>query len=239
MEYTFDTFIIGKSNRLAYTAAMKIVANLGHVYNPLFIYGGVGTGKTYLLHAIERNFLSKNTQIRVLYVTSETFVSGLIEVVMKGNLDEFREKYHEADVLMIDDIQFVSGKASSQEELLYLLDVITDVGKQVVLSSDRPPKKIPKMNDHLLARIEGGIIADIQPPDLEMRIAILRKVTQADGIVIPDDVINYIAENIKSNIYKLKGALSRVALYASASAEPITEETAIEALKNIYIEEER
>ena len=239
MEYTSDTFIVGKSNRLAYTAAMEVVANLGHVYNPLFIYGGVGTGKTYLLHAIEHNFLSKNPQKCVLYVTSETFVSGLIEAVMKGSLDDFRAKYHEADVLMIDDIQFLSGKASSQEELLYLLDVFKSVNKQVVLSSDRLPKKIPKMNEHLLARIEGGIIADIQSPDLEMRVAILRKDAQADGIDIPDDVMSYIAENIKSNIYKLKGALSRVALDASASAEPITEETAMEALKNIYIEEER
>lgn len=238
MEYTFDTFIVGKSNRLAYTAAMEVVTNLGHAGNPLFIYSGVGTGKTHLLHAISHDVLSKNHKC-VLYVTSETFVSGLIEAVMKGILDEFREKYREADALMIDDIQFLSGKASSQEELIYLIDVLKSYGKLVVLSSDRPPKKIPNMNEHLLARIEGGIIADIQPPDLEMRIAILRKVAQADGIVIPDDVINYIAENIKSNIYKLKGALSRVALYASASAEPITEETAIEALKNIYIEEER
>ena len=238
MEYTFYTFIIGKSNRLAYTAAMKIVANLGHVYNPLFIYGGVGTGKTHLLHAIGHDVLSKNPQMCVLYVTSEMFVSELIEAVMKGSLDDFRAKYHEADVLMIDDIQFLSGKASSQEELLYLLDVFKSVNKQVVLSSDRLPKKIPKMNEHLLARIEGGIIADIQSPDLEMRVAILRKDAQADGIDIPDDVMSYIAENIKSDIYKLKGALSRVALYASAYDEPITKEIAIEALKNIFIEED-
>ena len=235
-KFTFDSFVVGESNQMAYNAARDIIANPGHTHNPFLIFGGVGLGKTHLMHAIGHEILVKNPEMRVLYVSSETITNELIDAIKNEKLEAFRNKYRTLDVLMVDDFEFFCGKKGTQAAILSIFKTLLESNKRIVLSSDCPPKKIRKLNEHLLARLESGLIVDIQTPDFDLRVAILEKKAQLDGINIPDDVLAYIASHIDSNIFKLLGALSRTVAYASLNNQSITKELAADALKNIFME---
>lgn len=232
-KYSFDTFVVGNSNRFAHAACYAVGETPFKSYNPLFIYGGVGLGKTHLMQAIGHHILMKKPDCSVMYVSSEQFTNELIGSIKDDNTSGFRNKYRGIDVLLIDDIQFLAGKERTQEEFFHTFNTLYESNKQLVISSDRPPRNIPTLEDRLRSRFEWGLISDIQPPDLETRIAILRKKAQTDDLNIPYDVLDYIANYIQSNIRELEGALIRLAAFATINDLPLNMATAAEALKDI------
>ena len=233
-KYTFDTFVTGKSNNFAHAAAMAVADKPGKTYNPFFMYGGVGLGKTHLMHAIGNRVLKNHPEMRVLYVSSEQFTNEIIQAIQQGTSDKFRQKYRNIDVLLIDDIQFISGKTSTQEEFFHTFNTLYDAQKQVILSSDRPPREVERLEERLRSRFEWGLTTDIQAPDLETRIAILKNKAQSDHFSVPDDVMVYIASRIDSNIRELEGALTRVVAYASLTKRTVNTDLVAEALKDIF-----
>ncbi|MFE8697641.1 chromosomal replication initiator protein DnaA [Cytobacillus sp. FJAT-53684] len=230
---TFDTFVIGSGNRFAHAASLAVAEAPAKAYNPLFIYGGVGLGKTHLMHAIGHYVLDHNPSAKVVYLSSEKFTNEFINSIRDNKAIDFRNKYRKVDVLLIDDIQFLAGKESTQEEFFHTFNTLHEESKQIVISSDRPPKEIPTLEDRLRSRFEWGLITDITPPDLETRIAILRKKAKAEGLDIPNEVMLYIANQIDSNIRELEGALIRVVAYSSLINKDINADLAAEALKDI------
>lgn len=231
--YTFDNFVIGQSNHFAHAAAHVVANNPGKNYNPLFIYGGVGLGKTHLMHAIGNQILSDNPNTRISYVTSETFTNEMIAAIRSDRNEEFRARYRHLDVLMIDDIQFISNKEGTQTEFFNTFNQLYEGQKQIVISSDKPPKEIPTLEDRLRSRFEWGLQVDVQPPDFETRVAILQKKAETDNLTIPSSVMNFIAESVKSNIRELEGSLTKVIFYASLKGEEVDLALAEEALKDI------
>jgi chromosomal replication initiator protein len=220
-KYTFERFVIGSSNRFAHAAAVAVAEAPAKAYNPLFIYGGAGLGKTHLLHAIGHYAGNLFPQVRLQYVTSEQFTNDFINAIRDERAGAFQRRYRENDILLIDDIQFLEGKERTQEEFFHTFNALHNADKQLIISSDRPPKQIATLEDRLRSRFEWGLITDIQPPDLETRIAILRKKSSADGLNVPDDVLSFIASKIQSNIRELEGALIRVTAFASLNRSPI------------------
>ncbi|MFD2117396.1 chromosomal replication initiator protein DnaA [Paenibacillus yanchengensis] len=232
-KYTFDTFVIGANNRFAHAASLAVAEAPAKAYNPLFLYGGVGLGKTHLMHAIGHYIMEHNPNTKVLYISSEKFTNEFINAIRDSQGESFRTKYRNIDVLLIDDIQFLAGKEQTQEEFFHTFNALHEERKQIVISSDRPPKEIPTLEDRLRSRFEWGLITDIQPPDLETRIAILRKKAKAENLDIPNEAMNYIASQIDTNIRELEGALIRVVAYSSLINADITSHLAAEALKDI------
>jgi chromosomal replication initiator protein len=232
-KYTFDTFVIGSGNRFAHAASLAVAEAPAKAYNPLFIYGGVGLGKTHLMHAIGHYVLDHNPQAKVVYLSSEKFTNEFINSIRDNKAENFRNKYRNVDILLIDDIQFLAGKESTQEEFFHTFNALHEESKQIIISSDRPPREIPTLEDRLRSRFEWGLITDITPPDLETRIAILRKKAKAEGLDIPNEVMLYIANQIDSNIRELEGALIRVVAYSSLINKDINADLAAEALKDI------
>ena len=239
-KYTFSTFVVGNNNRFAHAAALAVAEAPASSYNPLFIYGGVGLGKTHLMHAIGNEILRNNKNSKILYVTSEAFTNELINAIKDNTNDQFRNKYRGIDILLIDDIQFIAGKERVQEEFFHTFNTLYESGKQVILSSDKPPKDIPLLEDRLKSRFEWGIIADISNPDYETRLAILRKKAQIDNIIIDDEILSAIATRIDSNIRELEGTLNKLIATASlTSNRQITMEMAEKAINDIVSQQEK
>lgn len=236
--YTFDTFIVGHSNRFAQAASQAVAKDPGKAYNPLFLYGGVGLGKTHLMHAIGHHILQSNPRARVLYTTSEKFINEFIDSLRFERMNQFRQKYRNLDCLLIDDIQFLVNKESSQEEFFYTFNTLYDSRKQIVITSDRPPKEIPTLQERLITRFEWGVVADIQAPELETRIAILREKAEAESLFVPDDVLLFLASHIRTNIRELEGSLIRVAAHASLTGISLTVDSAKETLRDVLAKEE-
>ncbi len=237
--YRFDTFVIGTNNNLAHAASLAVAETPAKIYNPLFIYGGVGLGKTHLMQAIAHFIMDTNPSLKVLYVTSETFTNELIDSVKNQKNSEFREKYRNIDVLLIDDIQFIIGKETTQEEFFHTFNALYQAGKQLVISSDRPPKEIETLNERLRTRFQMGLPVDIQIPTYETKMAILKKKAELGGFNIPDDVQDYVATHIKSSIRELEGALTKLAAYSNLSHAPITVEFAEDILKDLISPDSR
>ncbi len=232
--YTFEQFVVGSSNQLAHAASMNVAENPATAYNPLFIYGGAGLGKTHLLNAIGHRILVDHRKFRIIYTSTETFVNELIHSIRTARTDEFRNKYRSnCDLLLIDDIQFISGKTKTQEEFFHTFNTLFESYKQIVLTSDRNPQEIPELEDRLRTRFQWGLIADIQPPEIETRIAILQKKAESEGLDIPDDVALFVASSVKSSIREIEGSLKRLGAMSSMLGVPITLEFAKEELKEI------
>lgn len=234
-KYTFDTFVIGNSNRFAHAAALAVAESPAKAYNPLFLYGGVGLGKTHLMHAIGHYILNQNSTLKVLYVSSEKFTNELINAIKDDRNEEFRNKYRNIDILLIDDIQFIGGKERTQEEFFHTFNALYEANKQIILSSDKPPKDILTLEERLRSRFEWGLIGDVQAPDFETRIAILQKKAQLEKLDVSNEVLSFIADKIASNIRELEGALNRVIAYSSLTNTEgnITVDLANEALKDV------
>jgi chromosomal replication initiator protein len=231
--YTFKSFVVGSSNQFAHAAALAVAEQPARAYNPLFIYGGVGLGKTHIMQAIGNHVLDTKQELRVCYVSAEKFMNEMIYAIQHGSTISFRNKYRGMDVLLIDDIQFLAGKDSTQEEFFHTFNSLYDAHKQIVLTSDRAPKEIPTLEERLVSRFEWGLVTDIQPPDFETRVAILRKKTEDEGLTIPDEVFHLIAGSIKSNIRELEGSLVKLVAFSSLTGRPITPELAGDVLKDI------
>ncbi len=233
-KYIFETFVIGNSNRFAHAASLAVAESPAEVYNPFFIYGGVGLGKTHLMHAIGHRIMKNHPNMRVMYISSEKFTNDLINSIRDNKPESFRQKYRNIDVLLVDDIQFLTKKERTQEEFFHTFNTLHEANKQIIISSDRPPREIQTLEDRLRSRFEWGLITDIQPPDLETRIAILRKKAMMENLNIPNDIMVYIASRIDNNIRELEGALIRIMAYASLNNQTITMDLATEALKDIF-----
>ncbi len=237
-KYTFDKFVVGSSNQFAHAAALSVADSPGMTYNPLFMYGGVGLGKTHLMHAIGHAIRTRDRFMRVSYVTAEKFMNELINAIRYDSTHSFREKYRSVDVLLMDDIQFLAGKERTQEEFFHTFNALHNEQKQIVISSDCPPREIPTLQERLHSRFEWGLIADIEPPDLETKVAILKRKADLDGVDLPDDIAIYIANKIRSNVRELEGSLVRLVAISSLRGMPISKMLAQDALKNV-IDSER
>ena len=241
-KYTFDTFVVGSNNKFAHAASLAVAESPGEIYNPLFLYGGVGLGKTHLMHSVAHFILERNPSTKILYTTSEEFTNELIEAIRNGNntaMTKFREKYRNIDVLLIDDIQFIIGKESTQEEFFHTFNALHSAKKQIIISSDKPPKDMEILEDRIRSRFEWGLLADISSPDYETRVAILRKKEELDGYQVNDEVIKYIATNIKSNIRELEGALNKLMACSRLEKKEITIEMAEQELRDIISPDEK
>ncbi len=238
-KYTFDSFVVGNNNRFAHAAALSVAEAPATAYNPLFIYGGVGLGKTHLMQAIANEILLNNRNAKILYVTSETFTNQLINAIKDGKNEMFRNKYRNIDVLLIDDIQFIAGKETCQEEFFHTFNTLHENGKQIIISSDKPPKDIKLLEDRLKSRFEWGLIADISNPDYETRLAILRKKAQLDNIIIDDEILSDIATKIDSNIRELEGVLNKLIANASLTGSQITIEMAEKAINDVVTKKDK
>lgn len=238
-KYTFDSFVVGSSNRFAHAAALAISESPAKTYNPLFIYGKVGLGKTHLMQAIGHHVLKARPNMKFIYISSEKFTNQLINAIQNRTTLKFRQMYRNVDLLLIDDIHFIAGKESTQEEFFHTFNTLYDAHKQIVVSSDRSPKDIPALEERLVSRFEWGLVTDIQPPDVETRIAILRKKAEREGVDAPDDVTYFIAEKIRSNIRELEGALIRVAAYAKLVSREVSLDLVKEVLKDVLRESEK
>ena len=238
-KYTFNTFVVGNNNKFAQAASMGVTENPGSKYNPFFIYGGVGLGKTHLMHAIGNEILRNNINAKVLYVTSETFTNQLINALRDQATEKFRNKYRNIDILLIDDIQFIANKKSTQEEFFHTFNALYESGKQIVISSDKPPKDIELLEDRLKSRFEWGLIADISNPDYETRLAILRKKTQLDNIIIDDEILSAIATQLDTNIRELEGTLNKLIAKASLTNSPITMAMTQKAIDDIVAQQQK
>ena len=235
-KYKFDTFVVGSKNKMAHSASLAVAESPGKIYNPLFSYGGAGLGKTHLMHSVGHFILERNPEKKIIYVTSEDFTNEVIDCIRSGEavkMNKFRDKYRTVDVLLIDDVQFIIGKESTQEEFFHTFNTLRDAGKQIILTSDKPPKDMETLEERLRSRFEWGLIVDIQPPDYETRMAILKKNAENYSKDINDDVLNYIAENIKSNIRELEGAFNKIVAFSKLNKVDITLSHAEEALKDI------
>ena len=237
--YTFDTFVVGPSNQFAHAACRAVAEAPSRSYNPMFIYGGVGLGKTHLMHAVGQYVLEHDPALKLTYISSERFMNEMINAVRYDRILEFRERYRSVDVLLVDDIQFVSGKEGTQTEFFHTFNALYDAQKQIILSSDRPPHEIPALEERLRSRFEWGLIADIQPPDLETKVAILKKKAENEVVPLPDNVAIYIAGRIKSNVRELEGSLVRLIAYASLTGNEISLELAQDVLKNVLDQDEK
>lgn len=240
-KYTFDTFVVGDNNSFAHAASLAVAESPAEAYNPLFIYGGVGLGKTHLMQSIGNFILNENPSTKVMYVTSETFTNELVESIKNdktNNNQKFRDKYRKVDVLLIDDIQFIAGKETTQEEFFHTFNALRESKKQIVISSDRPPKDIATLEDRLRSRFEWGLTVDIAPPSYETRMAILKKKAETDNLNIPNDILNYIANNIKSNIRELEGSLTKLTAYSRFTHKELSIDLAEEALRDIIFPDE-
>ena len=235
-EYTFDTFVVGSNNQFAHAASLAVAESPGEIYNPLFLYSGVGLGKTHLMHSIAHFILQKDSSMRVRYVTSEAFTNELIEALRNGSnnsMKNFREKYRNVDVLLIDDVQFIIGKESTQEEFFHTFNTLHDAKKQIIISSDKPPKDIEILEERIRSRFEWGLVCDISSPDYETRMAILQKKQELEGYDVGNEVIEYIASNITSNIRELEGALTKIKAYAKLVKQEINLQFAEQVLKDV------
>ena len=237
-KYTYDSFVVGSCNQFAHAASLAVAEAPGRTYNPLYLYGGVGLGKTHLMHACGHAIRSRNQHLKLCYISSERFMNDLINAIRYDKTQSFREKYRSVDVLLIDDVQFMAGKERTQEEFFHTFNALYDQQKQIVISSDCPPREIPTLEERLHSRFEWGLIADIEPPDLETKIAILKRKGDLIGVPIPDDVAMFIASRVKSNVRELEGSLVRLIAIASLRGEPISKSLAQDAIRNIAKEEE-
>ena len=233
-KYTFDTFVVGAGNRFAHAVSLAVAEVPAKAYNPLFIYGGVGLGKTHLMHAIGHYAHEIYPEMKILYITSEDFTNQLIRAMQNNANQEFRDRFRNVDLLMVDDIQFIAGKHGTEEEFFHTFNHLREAGKQIVMTSDRPPKEIAKLEERLCSRFEGGLIADIQRPDFETRLAILRKKAEFEKLVISEEILDLIAEKIDTNVRELEGSLTRLTAYSSLTRRPIDMQLAREALRELF-----